>query len=435
MKITILTYGSSGDVLPFIALAKGLNASGNEVSLCAPINFAGTIKSADLTYFPLRSNLQQIFQTTDGSKWMNAKSTYKFNNALANICFAERLTLQHDTLEACKNADAIIAGSLMVYYAAMISEKLQLPMLTANVNPVLALTGDFPHFVVRPRPYFLGLLNKATYILMAAAYEKYMKPVVNPWRVEIGLPELKGSVFLKMLELKTPIVLGYSPALLPKSQAWEDHVVVTGEWKADDDHFSPEQIEVELQNWLKAGPAPIYFGFGSMPVPDPATLISLIKEICAETHSRAILVSGWTNIEIPESDLGSAIYYAKYANLQWLFPQCSSVVIHGGVGTTHICLAAGIPPVICSLFSDNAFWGERLQKLKIGRHIPYNKLTKKRLLKALSLLKKDEPRTLAREYGQKIKAETGVQNAVDFINKYLPVALPYNDWKGKKRKE
>jgi sterol 3beta-glucosyltransferase len=431
MKITILTYGSSGDVLPYMALGVGLNDSGHQVTLCAPVSFESTIKSTGLNYHSLHSDMQQIAFTEHGEKWMAAKNTMTFNKALASISYNERVALHRDTYEACKDADAIIAGSLMVYYAAMLSEKFQLPFITANVNPVSVLSGDFPHFVVRPKPFYFRILNKATHVLMAHRYEKYMKPIMNPWRVEMGLPELKGSVFLKMLELKVPALLGYSPVLLPRPADWKDYETVTGEWKLSAKYKKSLTTDTFLKEWLQCSPAPIYFGFGSMPVRDPQALIEMVSVICAETNSRAIINAGWSQMERIENSSSSPIYMLKYVDLDWLFPQCSSVVMHGGVGTVHISIRAGIPPVICSFFADNAFWGERLTKMGVARHIPYKHVTKDWLIEAISDMQADVPRAKARELGEKIKAENGLQNAVEFINARLPAALPYNDWKGK----
>jgi sterol 3beta-glucosyltransferase len=434
MKITILTYGSSGDVLPYMALGLGLKDSGHRVTLCAPVSFENTIKNTGLGYHPLHSDMQKIAYTEQGEKWMAAKNTREFNKALANIYYNERVALHQDTYDACKDADAIIAGSLMVYYAAMLSERFQLPFITANVNPVSVMSGDFPHFVVRPKPFYFSILNKATHVLMGHRYEKHMKPIMNPWRIEMGLPELKGSVFLKMLELKVPTLLGYSPLLLPRSAAWKEHVAVSGEWKLPAKYKKTISIDAALEEWLQAGPAPIYFGFGSMPVRDPQALIEMVTAICAETGARAIINAGWSQIGPIENSMSSSIYTLKYGDLEWLFPQCSSLVIHGGVGTVHISIRAGIPPVICSFFADNAFWGERLTKMGVSRHIPYKQVTKEWLTEAIADLKAEQPRAIALELSNKIKAENGLQTAVEFINTRLPTALPYSDWKGKQKK-
>src|SRR5262245_9729686 len=48
----------------------------------------------------------------------------------------------------------------------------------------------------------------------------------------------------------------------------------------------------------------------------------------------------------------------------WLFPQVSAVVHHGGVGTTGLALRAGVPQVITPIIGDEAFWTHRHDRAK-----------------------------------------------------------------------
>jgi sterol 3beta-glucosyltransferase len=44
MKITILTYGSRGDVQPFLPLSLGLISNGHSVKLAAPARFKDLVE-------------------------------------------------------------------------------------------------------------------------------------------------------------------------------------------------------------------------------------------------------------------------------------------------------------------------------------------------------------------------------------------------------
>jgi sterol 3beta-glucosyltransferase len=426
VKITILTYGSSGDVLPYIALALGLQDSGHVVTLTAPSNFEKDIIGKGLIYRPIHGDVQQILKSDDGRAWMASQDYKEFNKTLFQLSGKHSAQMQRDLIDACRGTEAIIGGSMLLLYAAMISEKLKVPLLAANVNPVLVMTGVFPHFLVAARPKFF-IWNGLTYLWMAMSYEKNLKPIMDDLRAELGLAPFKGWGFLKMIRLKLPVVLGYSPALLPKPWDWSALVHVSGQWLLNEKYKKVHKPDGDLVNWLKAGPPPIYFGFGSMPVTDPLAMVNMVKAICSEMDSRAIINAGWSDIEITGNTLTNPVYIMAYSDLEWLFPQCRSIVHHGGVGTTHLSLAAGVPTVICSVFADNAFWGERLQKLNIGRHIPYKDISQEAIINAISELEKDEPRRLAREMADEMNAINGVQRAVDFINKHLPTARPYAD--------
>jgi len=50
MKIVLLTYGSQGDVDPFIALAEGLIQAGHQVKLAAPEIFSDVLKNTNIEF-------------------------------------------------------------------------------------------------------------------------------------------------------------------------------------------------------------------------------------------------------------------------------------------------------------------------------------------------------------------------------------------------
>src|SRR5688500_20199124 len=53
MKITILTYGSRGDVQPFLPLSLGLMEKGHAVKLAAPFRFKILVEEHGINFVPL----------------------------------------------------------------------------------------------------------------------------------------------------------------------------------------------------------------------------------------------------------------------------------------------------------------------------------------------------------------------------------------------
>jgi sterol 3beta-glucosyltransferase len=85
MKITILTYGSAGDVVPYISLALGLMDRNHEVILAAPQNFEHLIKSYKIQYMPLHGDTQALIESEEGLKWMAAGDTKSFFKELSSL--------------------------------------------------------------------------------------------------------------------------------------------------------------------------------------------------------------------------------------------------------------------------------------------------------------------------------------------------------------
>ena len=60
MKITILTYGSRGDVQPFLPLSRGLMAAGHSVKLAAPARFEDLVQEHDIQFVPLAGDPEEL---------------------------------------------------------------------------------------------------------------------------------------------------------------------------------------------------------------------------------------------------------------------------------------------------------------------------------------------------------------------------------------
>ncbi len=62
MNISLLTYGSRGDVEPFIALGNGLDQAGHQVNLAAPESFSNLLKNDQIQFFGLPGDPQQMVE-------------------------------------------------------------------------------------------------------------------------------------------------------------------------------------------------------------------------------------------------------------------------------------------------------------------------------------------------------------------------------------
>ncbi|MEP7228857.1 MAG: glycosyltransferase [Ginsengibacter sp.] len=417
MKITILTFGSAGDVIPYVALALGLEKRGFTVVLAAPSNFEDYIKNAGLTYHPIYGNAQEILDSEQGKKLIASGNARGFAKEMGEITYKNRYEMQRDTLSACEGADLIIGGTLMGFNAAIISAKLNIPLIDAYVNPAFYSTKEFPHFMVASKNLYFGFLNSLSYTIFFKVYNASVDREVTEWCTALGLNTSAKSILKKVINLNVPVLNGYSPSILPNPADWPDHVITTGVWKKDNSNKIPTEHSPELQAWIKNGTPPVYFGFGSMPVLDPAAMWKMIGEICEELDVRAIINAGWSNTK--GIQLKDTVFVIQNADLEWLFPQCSCIVHHGGVGTTHLSIEAGIPTLICSIFADNPFWGERITKLGVGKHIRFKELSKAKIIKALKEMQTDEMQMKSSLLGNKLKLEEGLTKALDFIEQKI----------------
>jgi sterol 3beta-glucosyltransferase/vancomycin aglycone glucosyltransferase len=63
-----------------------------------------------------------------------------------------------------------------------------------------------------------------------------------------------------------------------------------------------------------------------------------------------------------------------------LFPHCAAAVHHGGAGTTHTALAAGVPSIVVPHVADQFFWADELERIGVAlKPVPRRSLSVDRL--------------------------------------------------------
>jgi UDP:flavonoid glycosyltransferase YjiC (YdhE family) len=173
-------------------------------------------------------------------------------------------------------------------------------------------------------------------------------------------------------------------------------------------------------NFIEGGQPPVFIGFGSMPVKNPAKTTQTILAALKETNQRAILHTGWSGLG--ETELPDHVFKIDYTPYSWLFPRMAMVIHHGGSGTTAFGLRAGVPSCAVPLLGfDQIYWGKRIAALGAGPPpIPFRNLTVKNLSHVIRQATSDPVfRQKAAALGEKIWAEKGIENAVGIINQLL----------------
>ncbi len=201
--------------------------------------------------------------------------------------------------------------------------------------------------------------------------------------------------------------------MIPAPPDWGADKHVTGYWFLDDgEDWTPPPA---LIDFLEAGPAPIYIGFGSMSSRKPEETAELVIAALQLANQRAILLSGWSGLQ--KTDLPDTVFMIDSVPHSWLFPMVAAVVHHGGAGTTAAGLRAGVPSVVVPFFGDQPFWGGRVASLGVGpTPVPRGKLTAERLASAIQeAVTNKAMRQRAAALGAKIQTEDGLARAVEIV--------------------
>lgn len=410
MNIAILTYGSRGDVQPFLPLSVKLISRGHHVRLAAPSRFKNLVEGYGITFIPLPGDPADAIQ--------------KITAGGQNIFTMLREGLRHafevggpvfrQSEEACKGADLIIHAFSHAVYGHTLARELNIPDIHIQTFPMFAPTGDYPSVVLpdlknRSLNYFTHLAGiKIIWWLSRFGYE-YI-------RRRAGFPKRKLFFPFDENPLRPPtlILCAWSLSLLPPSAEWTANVRVTGFFYFDG--TESYQPPAELQNFLSAGAPPICVSFGSMVNRDAKRIDEIIRESLRRTHHRGIILSGWGMVNQPPS---SDLLYLESAPHDWLLPRCKMIVHHGGAGTVSAGLRAGIPQVVVPFMTDQPFWARRVHALGVApKPILVKDLTVDRLARAIAEVGTKAARERADEMGKKIRAEDGVNRAVALVESH-----------------
>jgi sterol 3beta-glucosyltransferase len=416
MHYCLVTYGSRGDVQPFIYLALGLKDKGYRVTLAAPGNFKQLVESYDIDFYPLHGDAEELVMSPEFRKVISAGSNIGFTRMVLKKMRDKQIPILDDVYKACETADAIIAVNTCIFYAAAVAEKFGKKWLLIQLNPPMIPTKAFPMLMFNFPD--IKWLNAYTYSILNNTLWWMQKKDNGMLRQRLGLPSLNGSLFKQVVNDKVPMIHAFSPELIAKPYDWDEQFTIAGFFSQpkQTEETLPDNLPDGLEEWLQAGEKPLYIGFGSIPFPDTDKLSGLIKGILNISSTRIIYCRGWS--EFPDMPLNPNLFVIEKADHGWLLPKCRASVIHGGIGTIAAMLQAGIPVIVASLFVDQPAWGKIIAQKKLGVHIPWRKLTASSILNALRQVGESPIAETIKAVNTRLMKEDGVATAVQTIEKY-----------------
>lgn len=424
MKITILTVGSRGDVQPFVALAIGLKNKGHQVHIATHYSFQQFVEDYDLSFRPIIGEVDDVLDkqaVTDilekgGQSNAFFKHFAKEAHSKAELAFA-------DMWKAAQDANLIIASALTLYPGFFIAQKLNIPLTMASVNPA-GPTRAFPHILLPPTPKYLpakGVYNATSHYTIDNLIWKMVRPIISKgWQAlhQESIP--KKNPLYEAFEKNPPLLLyGYSPTILPKPQDWATYQHVTGYW------FLPApknwQAPKKLVDFIAAGEAPIFAGFGSMNKSEKVWRCTI--EALKQTKKRCIILGDKKQLANFNLYEDGNFYILNNAPFDWLFPQMSMLIHHGGAGTTAIGVKSGIPNLIIPSIAEQRFWCNQIYKIGAApKCVHRNKVSTAKIVAAINEMTNNKMMRLkAQQLALKIRQENGVETAANLVHQRYAV--------------
>lgn len=406
MRVTLLTVGSRGDVQPVVALGVGLQEAGHEVRLATHPRWEPLVARHNLEFAPLaEGHLSRGAETEEGRRWI--ESGRRLPTVVGFVRDARSVARKRlaDAMQACHDAEAIVAGNLALLLGWQMAESRGLPLVRAYVEP--------PAWMITRRStrHLAPIVRQAGWLAA--------RPWLNAVRrdaVDAGPLRLREPV-ADLDRRRQPALFAFSAEVLPPPPDLGDWFEVTGYWflQGTDDPSPPDA----LVDFLAAGEPPVAIGFGTMIDSDPAATIRLVGDALARAGRRGVLIRGsWHTVGVP---LPPHLFAIDTIDHDWLFARCSAAVHHAPAGTTAAALRARIPSVAIPQMTDQFLWARRLHELGVGpAPIHRRELTTERLAQAIRIATGDEEiRRRAAELGERIRREDGVARAVEAFERRI----------------
>ena len=414
MNIGIQTWGSEGDVRPFLALAAGLRAAGHDVTLAVT-----HVTNKDYTDLgasfgvPVRQvgRLGADLPKLAGEVLAGKLTILGQVDLILRDLFAP---VAQDMLSEAKRLcreNELVIGHFLVHPLKAAAELSSRPHVSVFLAPLIP-SAYFPPPGV---PHFGKVLNVIFWLIGGLVMDRMFLPSVNAIRQAEGLPPYSNAMREAFLSPRLNLVAS-SPSLVPPPADWDNTIRVCGAFHLPEQR-SLSPVPERVQRFIAANPPPVYMTFGSMSIGDPHfdDAVRMLAEAARLAQCRAIIQTegqvAAAGAEHPD------ILFVDRAEHDAVFPLCSAVVHHGGAGTAHAASRAGCPSIVVEHVTDQAFWGGVLHRAGLAPPMLHRRtVTAAKLARAIrAALDSPSMREAASRIGESMRQEDGVTRAIELI--------------------
>jgi rhamnosyltransferase subunit B len=419
-RVVFTTWGSFGDVHPFMALALELQARGYDSVIATSPIYREKVEAQGLGFHPVRPDLPppdadttaDIIRRVSNARW---GPTYLFRHLL----IPHLRETYADTLDAVTGADLLVSHQVPLT-APLVADKTAIKWISSVLFPIAFTSAYDP-----PTPPQLPALRAVamTHPFVARTLFGLGKWTTMSWvepiqrlRKELGLSRSRNPIF-EGQHSPTLVLALFSRVLAQLQPDFPVNTLVTG--FPFYDRSDGQEAPNEVLKFLDEGEPPILFTLGSSLVWIAKDFYRVSIEAAQKLGKRALLLIG-DKRNLPQTKLPDGIAAFDYAPHRLVMPRASVIVHQGGIGTTGQALRSGRPMLIVPFGQDQPDNARRCVRLGVGRTLSYRRYTTPRVVHELSqLLENPSYREQAAKVGQQVEEENGTNRACDAIEQVL----------------
>jgi UDP:flavonoid glycosyltransferase YjiC (YdhE family) len=409
-RIVLATWGTHGDLNPYLGLALALKGRGHEPVLATIEAYRAVVEGAGVAFRAMGPHVDP----DDAEVVSRVMDPRKGSERLFRELLLPALRDSYDELLAATEDADLLLGHPAAIAAPLVGEVRRMRWAAGVLAPISFFSvHDLPVFAPSPAAAQLRRVPGLPRLLVAI-----IRRVTASWtaphaalRAELGLapggsPMLDGQ-FSPRLNLAM-----FSRVLARPQADWPPCTVVTG--SVMHDRTSGAALEPALARFLDAGPVPLVFTLGTSAVGTPFArgFFEASAEAAARLGRRAVLVVGRRAESRPAVPSGDGVHVVAAAPFSLLFPRAAAIVHQGGAGTLAQALAAGRPQLVVPHAHDQPDNAHRAARVGVARVLYPRSYGVRRAVRELGALL-DDPRVAARaeSVGAEVRAEDGAAAA------------------------
>lgn len=336
----IICIGTSGDVFPYLGLARALKQRGHGVTVAVNDHFGDEVRAVGADHVSL-GNDEEWREIFENPFWHDAERGGMFVLQKSLIPMVKKV---RDLIEAWRHQPGLVLATVEYAFGARLAHRrLGIPLVNLYIQPA-SMRRVLPAAIL--------------------AEDRVENELARPLLVaERHLGQLYlGDPGALLVDTDREIHLGFFPdwyALPPAP--WPDNVVFTGFPRYDGcrDSVVPE----EAWDFLRAGDPPVFATPGSN-VSWANSFFETVQAACRRLGRRVVFLTRYPD-QLPPLDPTRERHFS-YLPLSKVLGHAALMVHHGGIGTTGNCLAAGIPQMIRYFNWDQPHNARILETLGVG---------------------------------------------------------------------
>jgi len=415
VRIGIQTWGSEGDIRPFLALGHALATRGHAVELIyTEIQDRRYEEVARALGFTARAVASPVLHDPQRIVDVGLK-LLKTSNPLTQGLLISRAILEpiiepayQAALDLCRRSDIVIQHFIL-HGARAAADISGTPLVTVAFAHMLT-PSRYIHPQGTPRLGEWG--NVLEWAMASLALNNTLLKDVNRFRAKVGLPPFADLMRDAWASHRLHLIAS-SPALLDRPADWPEWNQMCGFLELP--VHEHETVSPDVEAFLSAGPPPVFMGFGSlMPVGGTGHLEETIAIFASAARLAGVRAIIQSVIERPPTE---SVLHVKRTPHRFVFPRCAAVVHHAGAGTTHSTLRAGVPSIPIPHVSDQFAWADELRRLGMApKPIRRMSLTTERLARRITeVLNTPSMKAAAMTMSERMKRDNGPAVAADLV--------------------